>query len=102
MKARFGVLHYDDDLMVIEDLQAGYRESLDDQTRRLLNPSLITNDAAAVVNHIVLHHHLGKRRLFYVDTEGDIDELEVKDGKFHRFGVFRMRSLEEVIAEVKG
>lgn len=43
----------------------------------------ITNDAENVVKDLA--PKLGKRRLLYVDSEGEMDELVVKDGKFVGF-----------------
>ena len=48
----------------------------------------ITNDAEGVVERVVRGESgkgLGNRRLFYVDSEGLIDELLVRDGKFAGF-----------------
>lgn len=43
----------------------------------------ITNDAENVVSDLV--PRLGARRLLYIDSEGRVDELLVKDGKFAGF-----------------
>jgi hypothetical protein len=43
----------------------------------------VTSDAAAVVFH--LQTRLGNRRLFYIDSEGELDELLVHDGRFVGF-----------------
>lgn len=43
----------------------------------------ITNDAEGVVADMV--PHLNGRRLYYQDSEGDVDELVIKDGKFEGF-----------------
>ena len=43
----------------------------------------VTNDAENVVARIL--PILGRRRLFYFDSEGDLGELKVKDGKFAGF-----------------
>lgn len=43
----------------------------------------VTNDAEQVVEELAAQ--LGKRRLFYIDSEGQIDELAVKDGRFAGF-----------------
>lgn len=43
----------------------------------------ITNDAANVVADLL--PRLGGRRLLYIDSEGSVDELVVKDGKFSHF-----------------
>ena len=44
----------------------------------------VTNDAEAVVMELV-RSGLDGRRLLYYDTEGELDELVVKDGKFAGF-----------------
>lgn len=44
----------------------------------------ITNAAESVVETEVLNG-LGTRRLFYHDSEGELTELRVKDGKFAGF-----------------
>lgn len=44
----------------------------------------ITNDAERVVAQLT--RRLKGRRLFYFDSEGDLDELLVRDGKFAGFG----------------
>jgi hypothetical protein len=43
----------------------------------------VTNDAEGVVQRLV--SHLAGRRLFYVDSNGDTDELLVRDGEFAGF-----------------
>jgi hypothetical protein len=43
----------------------------------------ITNDAEQVVQKLA--SYLGGRRLFYIDSEGEMDELLVEDGKFAGF-----------------
>lgn len=44
----------------------------------------VTNDAEGVVAR--LSDQLNGRRLFYFDSDGDLDELLIKDGKFAGFG----------------
>jgi hypothetical protein len=44
----------------------------------------ITNDAENVVDDLA--PRLNGRRLFYLDTEGEMTELKVKGGKFDGFG----------------
>jgi len=44
----------------------------------------ITNDAEGVVQRVF--PMINGRRLFYYDTEGELTELIVKDGKFGGFG----------------
>jgi len=52
----------------------------------------VTNNAEDVVEELVKHGKLPDgRRLFYYDTEGQLDELLVKDGRFDGF-VFAPRS----------
>ncbi|HET6373224.1 MAG TPA: hypothetical protein VFG76_07950 [Candidatus Polarisedimenticolia bacterium] len=47
----------------------------------------ITNDAESVVKRLASDGHLpAGRRLFYIDSEGEKDELVVQDGRFVRFG----------------
>ena len=43
----------------------------------------VTNAAEAVVERLA--PHLNGRRLFYYDSEGRLDELLVKDGRFAGF-----------------
>jgi len=43
----------------------------------------VTNDAEAVVKELI--PRLAGRRLFYYDSEGQMDELLVKDGRFAGF-----------------
>ncbi len=51
----------------------------------------VTNDAEWVVEQLA--PHLNGRRLLYFDSEGELDELVVKNGKFHGFkAVQRMDS----------
>lgn len=45
----------------------------------------VTNDAENVVSTLV--QRLGKRRLFYFDTENFLDELVVCDGHFDSFKI---------------
>jgi hypothetical protein len=46
----------------------------------------VTNDAEWVVEQLVREGHLPPgRRLFYIDTDGQKDELLVKDGRFAGF-----------------
>lgn len=46
----------------------------------------ITNDAEAVVAELVARGELPSgRRLFYIDSEGQKDEILVKDGRFAGF-----------------
>lgn len=43
----------------------------------------VTNDAESVVQRLA--PILGRRRLFYFDSEGDLGELKVENGKFAGF-----------------
>jgi hypothetical protein len=43
----------------------------------------VTNDAEGVVKRLA--PMLNGRRLFYYDSEGDYDEILVRDGKFRAF-----------------
>jgi len=43
----------------------------------------ITNDAEGIVEEMVPYLH--GRRLYYIDTDGEMDELLIKDGKFVGF-----------------
>jgi hypothetical protein len=46
----------------------------------------VTNDAEWVVEWLVSHKYLSEgRKLLYYDSEGDLDEIVVKDGKFAGF-----------------
>ena len=46
----------------------------------------VTNDAEAVVEDLVRSGRLPEgRRLFYYDSEGQRDEIKIKDGRFAGF-----------------
>ena len=47
------------------------------------NHATVTNDAENVVKDLA--PQLGSRRLLYIDSEGDMDELVHKDGRFVGF-----------------
>lgn len=49
----------------------------------------ITNAAESVIQEAEAHYHIGKRRVFYYDSEGEPGELLVKDGKFAGFAPWR-------------
>ena len=52
----------------------------------------ITNDAEAVVWELVARKELTPgRRLFYIDSEGNKDEILIKDGKFAGFALGPVR-----------
>lgn len=63
------------------------RDMPDHMTIRDLGPwdqfPTVTNDAENVV--LDLADLLGNRRLLYIDSEGKLDELLVKDGRFAGF-----------------
>lgn len=70
------------DYCIIEDLPGKPLVILD---RNLGNRS-VTNDADNVVADLVAAGRLpSDRRLFYYDSEGQLDELLVKDGRFAGF-----------------
>ena len=43
----------------------------------------VTNDAESVVQ--TMAPHLGGRRLYYIDSAGELDELVIRNGKFAGF-----------------
>jgi hypothetical protein len=45
----------------------------------------VTNAAESVVDELSTSDRLVGRRLFYYDSEGDLGELLIKDGKFAGF-----------------
>ena len=45
----------------------------------------ITNDAESVVREVHEYIGLGDRRLFYIDSEGKLDEIRVREGEFLGF-----------------
>jgi len=49
------------------------------------NTMTITNDAEGVVEYIASRFDLSKKRLFYIDSEGVIDELLVRGSAFAGF-----------------
>ena len=54
----------------------------------------ITNDAEGVVERLVRAGQLPSgRRLLYYDSDGDKDEIRVKDGQFAGFVLMRSRGL---------
>jgi len=69
LKSKFSIQHVDDNTVLIKDLSNQYNKYIS-----------ITNDAENVVEYLTKAGILNKkRRLFYIDTEGDVDEL-VHDG----------------------
>lgn len=46
----------------------------------------VTNDAEAVVHRVVkFESYAPGQRLLYYDSDGNLDELKIKDGKFDGF-----------------
>ncbi len=73
-EANFSIVDSNDSYVIIKDLGPW------DQ-----HPT-VTNDAEGVVKRIVLGGYLRLgQRLYYSDSEGDVDELLVRDGKFAGF-----------------
>ena len=70
MKSSFSITEIKDDRVVILDNNLGGRS--------------VTNDAENVVEY--LHSVYGNRRIFYIDSEGILDELRHKNGNFVGFG----------------
>ena len=70
MKSSFSITEIKDDRVVILDNNLGGRS--------------VTNDAENVVEY--LHSVYGNRRIFYIDTEGVLDELRHNNGNFVGFG----------------
>lgn len=70
MKSSFSITEIKDDRVVILDNNLGGRS--------------VTNDAENVVEY--LHSVYGNRRIFYIDSEGILDELRHNNGNFVGFG----------------
>jgi hypothetical protein len=70
-QARFSIVGSNPDIMLLRDLGPWNRFMT------------ITNDAEGVVKRVL--PMLGTRRLFYYDSEGELTELIVKDGRFAGF-----------------
>ena len=70
MKSSFSITEIKDDRVVILDNNLGGRS--------------VTNDAENVVEY--LYSVYGNRRIFYIDSEGILDELKHKNGNFVGFG----------------
>ena len=70
-RARFDVVEDGDNVLIIQDIGPWS------------NYPSVTNDAEAVVRSLA--PVLNDRRLYYYDSEGDICELRVVDGKFAGF-----------------
>ena len=70
MKSSFSITEIKDDRVVILDNNLGGRS--------------VTNDAENVVEY--LYSVYGNRRIFYIDSDGVLDELRHKNGNFVGFG----------------
>ena len=70
MKSSFSITDIKDDRVVILDNNLGGRS--------------VTNDAENVVEY--LHSVYGNRRIFYIDSDGVLDELRHNNGNFVGFG----------------
>ena len=70
MKSSFSITDIKDDRVVILDNNLGGRS--------------VTNDAENVVEY--LYSVYGNRRIFYIDSDGVLDELRHKNGNFVGFG----------------
>ena len=70
MKSSFSITEIKDDRVVILDNNLGGRS--------------VTNDAENVVEY--LYNVYGNRRIFYIDSEGILDELRHNKGEFVGFG----------------
>lgn len=70
-RAKYEVVSDKDDMLIIRDV--GHN----------LGHPTVTNDAESIVADLA--ERLGARRLFYIDSEDQLDELVVKDGKFCGF-----------------
>ncbi len=73
VRANYQVLKVTPDFVHIQDLDCG-------------NMS-VTNDAEAVVAQIVAKH--GNKRITYIDSDGNQDELAHVNGRFTSFKVYR-------------
>jgi hypothetical protein len=71
MHANFHIIGNNPDQLIISDVGPWDRHLT------------ITNDAEYVVEQVA--HLLHGRSLFYIDSEGTMDQLLVKDGKFAGF-----------------
>ena len=70
MKSSFSITEIKDDRVVILDNNLGGRS--------------VTNDAENVVEY--LYNLYGNRRIFYIDSDGVLDELRHNNGNFVGFG----------------
>lgn len=72
MRANYSVVEVSDEFVTIQDDGNGVT---------------ITNDAEAVVLDVLEHWGRKAKRIFYYDTDGNLDELVHADGRFIRFAV---------------
>jgi hypothetical protein len=73
-KAHYQIYEANDDRIVIEDIGPWDRYMT------------VTNAAESVIEELGKQYGgIGKRRVFYYDSEGEMTELLVKDGKFMGF-----------------
>jgi polysaccharide deacetylase 2 family uncharacterized protein YibQ len=70
MKSSFSITEIKDDRVIILDNNMGGKS--------------VTNDAENVVEY--LYNIYGNRRIFYIDSEGILDELRHNKGEFVGFG----------------
>jgi len=70
MKSSFSITEIKDDRVIILDNNMGGKS--------------VTNDAENVVEY--LYSVYGNRRIFYIDSEGILDELRHTNGEFVGFG----------------
>lgn len=70
MKSSFSITEIKDDRVIILDNNMGGKS--------------VTNDAENVVEY--LYNIYGNRRIFYIDSEGILDELRHTKGEFVGFG----------------
>ena len=70
MKSSFSITEIKDDRVVILDNNLGGRS--------------VTNDAENVVEY--LYNLFGNRSIFYIDSDGVLDELRHNNGNFVGFG----------------
>jgi hypothetical protein len=59
----------------------------------------VTNGADLVVEQLAAQGLLDQRRLFYIDSEGDCDEIVVEHGQFVRFNFLSQEWRERLLLE---
>ena len=74
MKSSFSITEIKDDRVIILDNNMGGKS--------------VTNDAENVVEY--LYNIYGNRRIFYIDSEGILDELRHTKGEFVGFGSLKV------------